>query len=78
MIKVHSEESYGATMCRRVIVGALMLLLATSSCVRVDNAFGVTIDKSAYRGVVIEIQSTVPVDQCSRVLNDLEVSVQSD
>ena len=65
-------------MCPRVILGALVLLLATSSCVRVANAFGITIDKSAYRGVVIEIQSTVPVDQCAQVLNDLEVSVQHD
>ena len=73
---VNKSLQKSETMCPRVIVGALVLLLATSSCVRVANAFGITIDKSAYRNVVIEIQSTVPVDQCAQVLNDLEVSVQ--
>ena len=71
---VNKSLQKSETMCPRVIVGALVLLLATSSCVRVANAFGITIDKSAYRNVVIEIQSTVPVDQCAQVLNDLEVS----
>lgn len=38
------------------------------------NSFGITISQSAYKDVVIEIQDTVPMDQCAQVLNDLEVS----
>lgn len=53
-----------ATLC-----WAMAVLLASAS------AFGITISQSAYRDVVIEIQETVPMDQCAQVLNDLEVSV---
>lgn len=49
---------------------ALVVLLAASSV----SAFGITISQSAYKDVVIEIQDTVPMDQCAQVLNDLEVS----
>lgn len=51
---------------------AFVLLLAATTAV---SAFGITINQSAYRDVVIEIQDTVPMDQCAQVLNDLEVSV---
>lgn len=51
---------------------ACVLLLAATTAV---SAFGITINQSAYRDVVIEIQDTVPMDQCAQVLNDLEVSV---
>lgn len=51
----------------KVIVAIGLLVAAVS-------AFGITIEKSAYRDVVIELQDTVPMDQCAQVLNDLEVS----
>lgn len=50
---------------------AIVLLLATAASV---SPFGITIERSAYRDVVIEIQDSVPMDQCAQVLNDLEVS----
>lgn len=61
-------------MWKKVIVWALVLLLAAASAV---SSFGITIEKSAYRDVVVEIQDTVPMDQCAQVLNDLEVSFVS-
>lgn len=51
----------------------LVVLLAASSV----SAFGITINQSAYKDVVIEIQDTVPMDQCAQVLNDLEVSFRA-
>lgn len=64
-------------MWKKVTVSSLwaasVLLLVTATTA--VSAFGITIQQSAYRDVVIEIQDTVPMDQCAQVLNDLEVSL---
>lgn len=35
---------------------------------------GLSIEKSAYKDVVIEIKDNVPVEECGTILADLEVS----
>lgn len=55
----------------KVIVFSWTLLWVLLASV---SAFGITISQSAYKDVVVEIQDTVPMDQCAQVLNDLEVS----
>lgn len=60
------------------LAASVLLFLCIGVCfVRPAHSFGITISNAAYRDVVIEIQDSVPMDQCAQVLNDLEVSVNA-
>ena len=52
----------------KVIIFTLLTVLVCST-----QPLGIS--NSAYRDVVIEIQDTVPVEQCAQILTDLEVNV---
>lgn len=47
-------------------IAMTMLVIGVSS--------GLSIEKSAYKDVVIEIKDNVPVEECGKILADLEVS----
>lgn len=60
-------------MARTLVLPVLVLLagLCTSAA---NGASSITVEKSAYKNVVIEIRDNIPVDNCQTILQNLEVS----
>ena len=57
------------TFQRKNIVAVLMCLLAMQT-----GVWSIAIENAAYKDIVIEIKDYVPVERCSQLLSDIEVS----
>lgn len=75
--KMKSEYTKTKIMARTLAFPLPLLLVAAVLSLGVPLANGassITVEKSAYKNVVIEIRDNVPVDNCQTILQNLEVS----
>ncbi|XP_049534679.1 calcium-activated chloride channel regulator 1-like [Anopheles darlingi] len=63
-------------MARTLVLPVLVVLagLCTSAA---NGASSITVEKSAYKNVVIEIRDNIPVDNCQTILQNLEIMLTS-
>lgn len=64
--KQHRRTMNTNTMC-------MFMWLTVASTIFCATTSAVTIDKAAYKDIVIEIKDYVPVEKCADVLLDIEV-----